>query len=410
MSTGTATLATHRDARGELKTLGLVSAAHLVSHFYWLAFVPILPDLKELLGVSYTDLALAITTMNLISALTQAPTGFLCDRLGARTLLVAGLLLGGAAFAAIGLWPSYAMLLAGAAAIGLANAVYHPADYSILSAEMSANRMGRAFSIHAFMGYLGFAVAPPLVLAAAHFGGARGALIFCGAVGPLVALPLLPGCRGERDGARAAAKSGAANGPSALSLLTPAVILLTVMYTVLNLGTGILQTYMVVALSDLFHLPRSVGDWSLSLFMTTMVCGVLAGGFLADRANRQSLVTSGGFGAAALLIIVVGAFDFGSSVTVGLLALGGFLAGLIMPSRDMLTKAASPPGAVGRVFGIVTTGFNFGGMIGPVIGAWLIDHHAPAWIFFSSAIFMGVTILLSIKADVDGQRAQPAQK
>jgi FSR family fosmidomycin resistance protein-like MFS transporter len=80
-----------------------------------------------------------------------------------------------------------------------------------------------------------------------------------------------------------------------------------------------------------------------------------------------------------------------------------------MPSRDMLTRAASPPGAVGRVFGIVTTGFNFGGMIGPVIGAWFIDHGAPAWIFYSSAIFMAVTILLAIRADTNG-KYQPAQK
>jgi FSR family fosmidomycin resistance protein-like MFS transporter len=405
----TATVSSRDDTRAEYKTLGLVSAAHLVSHLYWLAFVPILPDLKALLGVSYTDLALAITVMNVVSALTQAPTGFLCDRVGARTLLVAGLVLGGLGFAAIGIWPSYAMLLAGSVAIGLANAVYHPADYSILAAEMSQSRMGRAFSIHAFMGYLGFAVAPPVMLAAAHFGGARGALVVCGLIGPLVALPLLPDCAGERHRTRAAKKAGADQGPSAMALLTPAVILLTVMYTVLNLGTGILQTYMVVGLSDLFHFPRATADWGLTLFMCAMVTGVLAGGFLADRAARQSIVTSGGFGLAALIVVVIGTFDFGAYGTLALVSLAGFLAGLIMPSRDMLTRAASPPGAVGRVFGIVTTGFNFGGMIGPVIGAWFIDHGAPAWIFYSSAIFMAVTILLAIRADTNG-KYQPAQK
>ncbi len=403
----TATFAATDDVKAEYKTLGLVSAAHLVSHLYWIAFVPLLPDLKALLDVSYTDLALAMTTMNIVSALTQAPTGFLVDRLGARALLVGGLLLGGASFAAIGLWPSYPVLMIAAVAIGLANAVYHPADYSILSAEMSQARMGRAFSIHAFMGYLGFAVAPPILLGAAHFGGARAALIVCGLIGPLVALPLMPDCRDERDGARAAAKSGAPKGPSALALLTPAVILLTVMYTMLNLGTGILQTYMVVALADLLHLPKATGDLCLTLFLVAMVIGVLSGGFLADRASRQSLVTSGGFGLAAILIALIGAVDLGEHLTVALLTAAGFVAGLIMPSRDMLTRAASPPGAVGRVFGIVTTGFNFGGMIGPVLGAWLIDHHMPQWIFYSAAIFMAVTIALAIKADVD---AQPAQK
>ncbi len=409
MGLQTAIAAPHDDTRAEFKTLGLISAAHLISHLYWLAFVPILPDLKELLGVSYTDLAWSIATMNIVSALTQAPIGFLCDRLGARTLLVGGLVLGGLGFIAIGVWPSFVMLIAGSAVIGLANAVYHPADYSILAAEMSPNRMGRAFSVHAFMGYLGFAVAPPIMLAAAHFGGARTALIVCGALGPLVALPLLPGCRDERDGARHAATTGAPEGPSAMALLTPAVILLTLMYTVLNIGTNILQTYMVVGLTDLHQLPRAIGDWGLTLFMCAMVTGVLAGGFLADRATRQSLVTSGGFGLAALLVILVGSFDFGPYPTLALISLAGFLAGLIMPSRDMLTRAASPPGAVGRVFGIVTTGFNIGGMISPMVGAWFIDHNMPAWIFYGSAIAMAATIALAIKADLDGPY-QPAQK
>ena len=38
------------------------------------------------------------------------------------------------------------------------------------------------------------------------------------------------------------------------------------------------------------------------------------------------------------------------------MGMAGFLSGMIAPSRDMLVRAAAPPGAVGRVFGIVTTG------------------------------------------------------
>jgi len=396
-------------SRAEIRTLGEVSAAHLVSHIYWIAFVPILPDLRELLGVSYTDLASAITLMNLISALTQAPIGFLCDRIGPRVLLVSGLCLGGLSFLAIGVWPSYPILIGAAIAIGLANAVYHPADYSILAAEMSESRMGRAFSIHAFMGYLGFAVAPPLMLAASHFGGARLALALCGAIGPLVALPFLfDGGAARGRGARSKTASGAPRA-SALSLLTPPVVLLTVMYTTLSLGTGVLQTFMIVALGDLFHMPRDIADWSLTLFMSAMVAGVLAGGFVADRVKRQSIVTSGGFGLSAALIVAVATFEFGPYPTLALMALAGFLAGLIMPSRDMLTRAASPPGAVGRVFGIVTTGFNFGGMAGPLIGAWFIDHRAPSGIFYISAVFMAITIALAIQADANGRR-QPEKK
>ena len=44
--------------------------------------------------------------------------------------------------------------------LGVANAVYHPADYAILGAVIEPGRLGKAFSIHTFAGYLGGAIAP----------------------------------------------------------------------------------------------------------------------------------------------------------------------------------------------------------------------------------------------------------
>ena len=134
------------DTRAEHRTLASVCIVHLVSHFYWLIFVPLLPALKDLLAVSFVELGFAITVMNVISALTQAPTGFIVDRFGARLMLILGVLLGSIALVMIGLMPTYPVLIFGAALIGLSNAVYHPADYSILAAEMNQQRFssGRA--------------------------------------------------------------------------------------------------------------------------------------------------------------------------------------------------------------------------------------------------------------------------
>jgi len=74
----------------------------------------------------------------------------------------------------------------------------------------------------------------------------------------------------------------------------------------------------------------------------------------------------------------------------------GFLAGVITPSRDMLVRAAAPPGAEGRVFGIVSTGFNVGGAAGPILFAGLLDHGYPAGVFGVAVVFMLATVVLTL--------------
>lgn len=394
------------EQRQELRTLAIVSSVHLVSHFYWLALVPLLPALTGLLGVSYLELGVALTLMNAVSAATQAPTGFMVDRFGARLLLILGVMLGAAGFVLIAAIPTYASLLVAAVLIGLGNAVYHPADYSILSAEMNPQRMGRAYSVHTFSGYLGFAVAPPVVLGLAWLGGPRFALAASGLIGVLLALPLLPGLAQERRLARAPKPAATPKTP-ALALVTGSVLALTLMFTLVNLSTGMMQTYMVAAVSDLLNVAQSVGAMALTIFFFALTAGVLAGGFVADRSSSQSLVALGGFGLAAVFALMVPIFQPGATLALVLIAACAFCAGLIMPSRDLLVRKAAPADAVGRVFGIVTTGFNFGGMIGPLIGGALIDWRAPAWIFYGSAVFMMMTVAIAVAVERSAAQAKP---
>jgi MFS family permease len=72
---------------------------------------------------------------------------------------------------------------------------------------------------------------------------------------------------------------------------------------------------------------------------------------------------------------------------------------MIMPSRDMMVRAACPPGAEGRVFGIVTTGFNIGGAVGPMLFGWIVDHREPRWVFGATVIFMLAVVAMALAGE-----------
>src|SRR4051794_12993373 len=167
-----------------LRTLGAISLAHWVSHFHMFVLPMLFPFLREQLGVGYIELGFALTVFAVVSGLTQAPMGYLGDRIGARKILLIGLCVGGVALIMLGLHLSYSWLIASAVLLGLANSVYHPAAYAILSVHMDEARMGRAFSIHTFAGFLGGAVAPAVVAGLVAMIGGQGAFIVAGAVGP----------------------------------------------------------------------------------------------------------------------------------------------------------------------------------------------------------------------------------
>src|SRR5215213_4768542 len=93
------------------RVISLVCAAHFVSHFYILVLPPLFPFIRDYYGVSYTQLGFALTAFNITTALCQTPAGFLVDRIGARSVLVVGLVLGAICLAVAGLIPSFWLLV-----------------------------------------------------------------------------------------------------------------------------------------------------------------------------------------------------------------------------------------------------------------------------------------------------------
>jgi MFS family permease len=392
MSQATELLAVSRAPHTRI--VGVVSAAHFVSHYYILLLAPLLPFVRADYGVSYTEIGFAFAAFNIVSAALQTPAGFLVDWLGARILLVGGLVIGAAAFTVAGLTHSFWAMVAMFALAGVGNTVYHPADYAILSHHVPSDHIGQAFSVHTFAGMLGSAVAPASLLMMQSLWGWRGAFVGAGLLGFAVAALLL--AVRDNAGIKTAAAPRAADAATAVGwrlLLSPAILLNLVFFVLLAMMSGGMYNYSVVAFGALYGTPVITANAALTGNLLLSAIGVLIGGVLVGRTTRHGLVAALGLAGIALFIALVAEIDVGSLALIAAMSAAGFCSGVIMPSRDMIVREVTPPGSFGKVFGFVTTGFNIGGIISPLIFGAIMDHGSPKLVFLLVAAFSLIAIV-----------------
>lgn len=387
---------------GDIRLTAGVSAAHFVSHFYILVLPPVFAFVRADYGVSYTELGLAITVFMTVSALLQTPAGFLVDRFNARLILVAGLLFGAIGLVVAALVHSYWALVAMFGLIGLGNTVYHPADYALLSRHIAAERMSQAYSVHTFAGLLGSAAAPVSMLLMHGMFGWRGAFIGAAILGVAVAAALLLQHEAAA-GHSAKPRTGQPAGTSWRLLLSAPILINFLFFTLLSFSSFGFMNFSVVALGALHGTPVATANAALSGYLVMSAIGVLVGGFIAARTTRHGLTAIVGILGAAFSTLVIGGIDPGAVGLIAVASLGGLCIGAIMPARDMIVRAVTPPGAFGKVFGFVTNGFNIGGIVSPLVFGALMDHGAPRLVFL--IIAAGGLAAIATVASVPKRRA-----
>ena len=379
--------------------LGLIGAGHFLSHYYHICLPVLFPLLHNELGVSYIALGLILTIFNLASGAAQVPIGFLVDRLGAVTVLAGGLALEGGAILLMGLSADYALLLALAIVAGIGHAVFHPADYAILAAKVEGNWVGRAFSLHTFAGHLGTAAGPATIGLLLLFFDWRQTLMLSGGAAVILLIWIFSMWGTLHTGEIAPKKSAEAKSAAspqqdgwALLLSTP-MILMFCFYIATSFTSSGVQSFSVTAFSTVQGMSTPMAGSILSAYLFASAFGVLGGGVLADYTKRHDLIAIGAFAMTAVVMLLLGATILPVALIAVLYTVIGFVQGAVRPARDMMTRAATPPGGMGKAFGFVSTGISLGSALAPILFGWLVDSGNPRWVFFAISLFMVVGIL-----------------
>lgn len=392
--------------RHDVKVIGLVGIAHALSHFFHLALPPLFPLLRDEFGTSFASLGVLVGVFYVSSGIVQFVAGFAVDRVGARPVLLGGmtLLAGGCALAALA--PGVAWLYPIVALMGAGNGVFHPADFAILNAKVAPRRLGHAYSTHGVGGTLGWALAPVVSFALGAAFGWRTALAAMGLAGLVVVAALAT----QRASLACRHTAGGVHHTLAGSLplfREPPILMCFVYFCVFTIGTLGLQTFAPTVLNAAFSVPLTVGATALTAFLLGSTAGMVAGGVFAARTDRHELVAAGGLLAGAVLVLLLAAWPPIRVALLPLFALVGFAVGATGPSRDLIVRAATPPGATGRVYGFVYSGFDVGGLIGPIWFGILLDHDAARAVLFAVAgcLLLAIGTVFQVRRAVGARRA-----
>jgi FSR family fosmidomycin resistance protein-like MFS transporter len=385
----------------DVRVISLIGVAHGTSHYYQLAFVTMLLIVRETVGLSFTEIGVLGSLFYAVSGFGQTAAGFAVDRFGGRPILAAGLALLGISLGLVAFAHSFAAFAVIAVLGGLGNCVFHPADFALLNASVHQSRLGRAYSIHGLGGSLGWAAAPAMYFLDHQFGSTTAVLV--GAFPGLILAVLVFVHRTDLIDHRIKARvETAATGALQLRtlFLQPAILLCLGYFALLAANTVGIQQFAVPAWKSMFGMTESYAAFCLIVFVVGTAAGMLLGGYFADHVQHHERVAAIGLLLAAAFTLPIALMVVSPMMLPVILALGGFSGGMTGPSRDMIVRGATPPGASGKVFGFVYSGLDIGSFAAPLVFSQFMGAGHPAMMFW---IATGLYVFNAALVTVIGQ-------
>jgi MFS transporter, FSR family, fosmidomycin resistance protein len=347
------------------RALTMLAAGHACADVCQGAVPALVPFLIAEGGLSYAQTGLLVLVMSLTSSVVQPLVGLWSDRHAANWTVPAGVALGGAGTAALGVAGSFGSMAAATAVAGLGIALFHP-DGARRATVAAGSRAATGLSLFAVGGSAGFALAPVLLTPAVVLAGLPGtAILLVPTLLVAAALTRLP------TAARAAA---ATTGRRTGGDRRGAFVLLTL---VASLRAGAYfgaQAFLAAALIARLDASTAAGNAALAALLTAGAAGTLAGGRLADLIGHRAVIV-GSLGAtvpalALTLAAPTPALTITAAALLGLTVVAGYSATVVLGQQLLVSR---PSLAAGTTLGLA---IGAGGLIVAALGP-LADAAGP---------------------------------
>jgi MFS transporter, FSR family, fosmidomycin resistance protein len=394
------------------EVIALVGLAHGTSHFFHLMLPPLFPWLMRDFSLSYTDVGLLTTTFFVISGIGQALAGFVVDRVGGWLVLCFGVGMLALSGVVLGLATSYPWLMLSVTFAGLGNSIFHPADFTILNQRVSQLRLGHAFSIHGVSGNVGWAVAPIFMAGVTSVLGWHVAGFGAAALGTAVFITLCLRRRALADAEGlmpSRASDEAHQRPGHFAFLASGAVWLSFAFFLLTtMAFGVLQNFAPAILSHVYGVSLIVASSGLTAYLVGSGTGMLAAGFLKDRADR---IVAPALGFAAVMAAVLASGEMPSVALWPLMVGLGFGVGFAGPGRDLLVRRAATSrfgrSSFGRVYGFVYSGLDAGQALSPLVFGPVLDAGHFQRPLIAIALLQAAALLTALRVSSRVRSVEP---
>ncbi|MEZ2721545.1 MFS transporter [Paenalcaligenes hominis] len=394
------TLALHQEKKRDWAIISLLGLIHSSSHFFQLILPTLFVYLHQDYGYDYVQLGFLVSCFYLVSGLGQASSGFIVDRIGPAPVMYFGLGAFVVSASLMALAPSYAFLVLAAIIGGAGNSIFHPVDYTIINHRITAPRLGHAYSVHGFTGYLGWAATPLFITVLGSAYGWRFAVMMAAVlIAVLLVISIwqreLWGEAPQNDENKSVATQSI--GQTLVFLLRqPALWCAFLFFAFSSAALSAIQNYSIPLLSKVYGLSQVVAGSTLSAYMVAAAIGMIAGGFLVGASKKTERIIFIMLCLAGACMLLLALDIVSSSIAIVLVTLGGVCSGVAAPSRDMLIRSVTPKGATGSVYGLVYSGMDVGAAIAPVVFGHLIDAQFERAPWYGGAIAFVLSAVLAM--------------
>jgi FSR family fosmidomycin resistance protein-like MFS transporter len=386
--------------------LGAVSFCHLLNDMMQALLPAIYPILKGGFDLSFGQIGLLTLTYQATASLLQPVVGLYTDRRPQPFSLPVGMGFTLVGLVLLALAPSYAVLLVGAALLGVGSSVFHP-EASRIARLASGGQHGLAQSLFQVGGNFGQSLGP---LLAAFFILPRGqsslAWFALAALTGMVILTGLGHWYKSAGHARPRARGVAVGHPSlSRQQVGRAIAVLLALIFSKYFYLASLTSYYIFYLMSRFHLHTQGAQVCLFVFLASAAAGTVIGGPVGDRVGRKTVIWGSILGVLPFTLVLpyVGlTATIALTVVIGLVLSSAFSA-IVVYAQELM------PGRVGMVSGLFF-GFAFGmGGVGAAVLGELADWTSIELVYRVCAFLPLIGLLTAFLPNVEEGGARRAR-